>query len=157
MNNIKTRIAVLILFPGLAFLIPAQAQEKQLTKQELPPAVQKTIAEQYQNATIKGYSSEIENGARLYEVELIVNGRHKDISLNKNGNVVEVEEEVTLASLPPEVKSGLLQAAGAGTIEKVESLTKNNRLVAYEASVKKGTKHSEVQVGPTGRPLAHEE
>ena len=40
---------------------------------------------------------------------------------------------------------------------KVESLTKNGKLVAYEAIVSTGTGKSEIQVGPEGKPLAHEE
>jgi hypothetical protein len=39
----------------------------------------------------------------------------------------------------------------------VESLTKKGKLVAYEAKVNTGGKKSEVQVGPDGKPLDHEE
>ena len=59
--------------------------------------------------------------------------------------------------LAPSVKEGLKKAAGTGTIGKIESLTKNGKLVAYEAVVKRGTKHSEIQVGPEGKKLAHPE
>jgi hypothetical protein len=73
------------------------------------------------------------------------------------GNIVEIEEEVAMDALPAAVKDGLTKAAGGGTISKVESLTKNAKLVAYEAVVKTGTKRSEVQVGPDGQKLAHPE
>jgi len=72
-------------------------------------------------------------------------------------NDIEIEEEVAIASLPPAVNEGLTKAAGKGTIEKVESLTKKGKIVAYEAVVKTGTKKSEVQVGPDGKKLDHEE
>jgi hypothetical protein len=39
----------------------------------------------------------------------------------------------------------------------VESLTKHGTLVAYEAQVLNKGKKSEIQVGPDGKPLAHEE
>ena len=55
------------------------------------------------------------------------------------------------------IEEGLAKAAGTGTIGKVESLTKKGKLVAYEAIVQKGKKHSEVQVGPDGKKLAHSE
>jgi hypothetical protein len=77
--------------------------------------------------------------------------------MDEEGRVVEVEEEVAMDSLPPAVKEGITKAAGAGTISKVESLTKNGKLVAYEAAVKTGTKRSEIQVGPDGNKLAHPE
>ena len=71
--------------------------------------------------------------------------------------MLEIEAEVALDSLPAAVKAGLLQLAGPGKITQVESLTKRGVLVAYEAQVRTGTKRSEVQVGPDGKPLDHEE
>jgi len=99
----------------------------------------------------------MEKGKRLYEAELIVNGHSKDISMDANGKIVEIEEEVSMDSLPANVKQSLTQSAGAGTITKVESLTKEGKLVAYEAVVKTGTKRSEIQVGPDGKKLVHPE
>jgi hypothetical protein len=156
MTTMLARLAVLLLITGLAIATTMQAQEKKITRGELPAAVEKTVAEQSQGATIKGFSTELDKGKRVYEVELSVNGHGKDISMDKDGKIVEVEEEVAMDSLPPEVKAGLTSAAGSGTILKVESLTKGGKLVAYEAGVKNGPKH-EVQVGPNGNKLAHEE
>jgi uncharacterized membrane protein YkoI len=157
MGNIRARLVVLSLVTGLAVLTSAQAQEKKIKREDLPPAVEKTVAAQSQGAAIKGFSSEVEGGETLYEVELTMNGHGKDISMDKDGKIVEVEEEVAMDSLPPQVKAGLTKAAGSGTITKVESLTKGVKLVAYEADVKNGSKRSEVQVGPNGNKLAHEE
>jgi len=157
MTNIGARLAVLSLITGLAALMSAQAQEKKIRREDLPPAVEKTVAAQSQGATIKGFSTEVEAGKTLYEVELTVNGHGKDISMDKDGKIVEVEEEVAMDSLPREVKAGLTKTAGSGTITKVESLTKGGKLVAYEADVKNGSRLSEVQVGTNGNKLAHEE
>ena len=157
MTHTRARLVVLALITGFAVLATAQAQEKKIKREELPPAVEKTVAQQSQGATIKGFSTEVDKGKRLYEVELTVDGHAKDISMDKDGKIVEVEEEVAMDSLTPEVKAGLTSAAGGGTILKVESLTKGGKLVAYEAAVKNGPKHSEVQVGPEGKKLAHEE
>src|SRR5205807_6579894 len=107
--------------------------------------------------TIKGYSSETEDGKLQYEVQLTVNGHSKGVSSPPEGAVVEGEEEVAIDSLPAEVREGLKQKAGAGKIAKVESLTKQGKLVAYEAQVRTNGKKSEVQVGPKGETLAHPE
>jgi putative PepSY-like beta-lactamase-inhibitor len=133
------------------------AQERKIKREDLPPAVEKTVEEQSNGATIRGFSTEVEKGKRLYEVELTVNGHGKDVSMDSKGNVVEVEEEVSMDSLDPAVKDGLQKAAGSGTIVKIESLTKKGKLVAYEAAVKRGSKRSEIQVGPNGEKLAHPE
>jgi uncharacterized membrane protein YkoI len=135
----------------------ASAQEKKISRSDLPPAVEKTVAAQSAGATIRGFSTEKENGQTLYEVEMTFNGHSKDVSMTADGSVVEVEEQVALDSLSPEVKAGLLANAGKGKILKLESLTKKDKLVAYEAKVETDGKKSEIQVGPDGKPLDHEE
>lgn len=140
-----------------ATVATAEEQEKKIQRSELPAAVEKTVAAQSQGATIKGFSQEKENGQTYYEAEMTVNGRSKDVLIDPNGNVVEVEEQVALDSLPTTVKDGLQAKAGKGKIVKVESLTKHDKLVAYEAKVQTAGKRSEIQVGPDGTPLDHEE
>jgi hypothetical protein len=135
----------------------ASAQSQKIKRSDLPPAVEKTIAVQSAGATIRGFSTEKENGQTLYEVEMTVSGHNKDVSMTADGSIVEVEEQVALDSLSPEVKAALQAKAGDGKILKVESLTKKGRLVAYEAKVETSGKKTEVQVGPDGKPLDHQE
>lgn len=151
-NSRAILLAAVLLFAGLAV-----AQEKKIKRSDLPPAVEKTVAAQSAAATIKGFSKEAEKGQTYYEAEMIVNGHTKDILMDTNGAIVEVEEEVAMDALPAEVKAGLQAKAGEGKLVKVETLTKQDKLVAYEAQVTKGGKKSEVQVGPDGKPLDHEE
>ena len=132
------------------------AQEKRISQSELPEAVQKRVEQQSRNATVRGFCKEIEGDTTYYEVELNVSGHSKDV-MDPSGEVVEVEEEVALPSLPPTVSEGLQKKAGSGKIVKVESLTKHGILVAYEAQVRTGNTHSEVQVGPKGEIVAHSE
>jgi hypothetical protein len=133
------------------------AQEKKIERSDLPPAVEKTVAEQSKGATIRGFSQEQEKGQTFYEAELIINGHSKDVLMDGAGEVVEVEEQVALESLPAQVQAGLRAKAAGGKIGKVESLTKKDKLVAYEAKVVKDGKKSEIQVGPDGKALDHEE
>ncbi len=142
---------------ALAMVSVTQAQERKIKRTQLPPAVEKTVAEQSQGATIKGFSTEIEKGKRVYEAAMTVNGHTKDILIDVEGNVIEVEEQVTMDSLAQPVKDALTKAAGRGTINMIESLTKNGTLVAYEGHVKRGVKRFEIQVGPNGEKLAHPE
>jgi len=153
----KTNPLIAIAASGLLVAGASSAQEKKIKRSDLPPAVEKTVAAESTGATIKGFSTEKEKGQTLYEVEMTVNGHSKDISMTADGSIVEIEEQVALDSLSPEVKAGLQAKAGKGKILKVESLTKKDKLVAYEAKVDTGGKKSEVQVGPDGKPLDHEE
>ena len=153
---IKVSGAVLVL--GLLFSVTqAQEKERKIKREQLPAAVEKTVAQESQGATIKGFAREVENRQTFYEASLTVNGHNKDILMDKSGNIVEVEEQVSMDSLPAVVQDALKKAAGRGTIQSVESLTKNGNLVAYEGHGKRGIKRFEIQVGPNGEKLKRPE
>jgi len=141
----------------LAVMGSAMAQEKKIKRSDLPAAVEKTVAAQSKGATIRGFSEEKERGKTTYELQMTVNGHSKDLQIDESGVVIEAEEQVALEALPTEVRTGLHAKAGKGRITKVESITKGDRLVAYEAQVDTAGKKSEVQVGADGKPLDHEE
>ena len=73
MNIFAALLASGVLFVGAA------AQEKKISRKQLPPAVEKTVATESEGATIKGFASEREHGQQFYEVSLNVNGHNKDI------------------------------------------------------------------------------
>jgi hypothetical protein len=140
-----------------AFAAEAPAQEKRLKKTDLPGAVQKTADEVSKGATVRGYSSEVERGQLQYEVELTVGNHSKDVTIASDGTVLEVEEQVELATLPAPVQEGIRKRAGTGKVTRVESISKHGVLTAYEAQVRTGDKNVEVQVGPNGQALNHNE
>jgi len=153
----KTQHKICLLVVGLWFAVSAFAQEKKVKRSDLPAAVEKTVVEQSKGATIRGFNEEKENGLTTYEVEMLVNGHTKDVQIDANGVVIEVEEQLDLQAVSTQVRAGLQEKAGSGKILKVESITKKDELVAYEAKVVTDGKKSEVQVGPDGKPLDHEE
>jgi len=153
----KTSREICVLVVSLMVVGSAFAQEKKIKRSELPAAVEKTVVEQSKGATIRGFSEEKENGQTTYEAEMLVDGHTKDVQMDSNGVVREIEEQVDLQTMSAEVKAGLEAKAGKGKITKVESITKKDKLVAYEAQVVTDGKKSEVQVGPDGKPLDHEE
>jgi uncharacterized membrane protein YkoI len=70
----------------------ALASAKQVTYNDLPVVVQKTAQRESQGATVLRYSKEVENGKVEYEVEMMVAGKSKDISIDPSGQVVEIEQ-----------------------------------------------------------------
>jgi hypothetical protein len=146
-----------VLAACLVLAATVTAQEKKIKRSDLPPAVEKTVAAESQGATLRGFSREKENGQTYYEAEMLVGGHKKDILMDASGAIVEVEEEVAADALPSEVRDGLNAKAAGGKLLKVESITKHDKLVAYEAKVLNGGKKTEIQVGPDGKPLDHEE
>ena len=109
------RILRMTSLAGLACLFVAgmvPAQEKKIKRSDLPPAVEKTAAEVSKGATIKGFSKETENGKTTYEVGMVVNGHSKDVELDANGAILEVEEQVAMDSPPADLKAGLNAKSG---------------------------------------------
>ena len=151
------RISSFAVIAAMSLATTVVAQEKKIQRADLPSAVEKTVAARTQGATIKGFSQEKEKGQTYFEAEMTVSGHTKDVLIDANGAIVEVEEQVQFDSLPPAVKDALQAKAGAGKILKVESLTKHEKLVAFEAVVQTAGKKKELQVGPDGKPLDHEE
>jgi hypothetical protein len=133
------------------------AQEKRIKRSDLPPAVEKAVSVVSRGATVRGVSREDENGKTYYEIEMIVNSHSKDVLIDANGEVAEVEEDVPIDSLSVAVRDALQARAGKGKLQKVESLTKHGMLVAYEGQVDTNGKRSEVQVGPNGGRLDHKQ
>jgi putative PepSY-like beta-lactamase-inhibitor len=151
-------VAVMLTGASLASAAPKRsqkeegsAQESRVKMKDLPAAVQQTVREQSKGATIRGLSREVENGETNYEVELRVNGHNRDVLIDPNGAVVEVEEQVTLASLPAVVRMAIEQNAAGGRVVLVESLTKGGTLMWYEAHVKKAGKSREIKINPEGQ------
>ena len=125
----KINNKVCLLVVSLALVGNAFAQEKKIKRSELPAAVEKAVVEQSKGATIRGFSEEKENGQTTYEAEMLVNGHTKDVQMDANGAVLEIEEQVDLQAVSAEVRAGLQARAGKGKITKIESITKNDKLV----------------------------
>lgn len=142
---------------ALGITTAANAVEKKIERSALPPAVEKTLAANLNGATIKGFTTERENGVQVYEAETMLNGHSRDMEIQADGTLNEIEEEVSFDTLPADVQAALTARARGSKITKVESLTKHGKLVAYEAATLNGSHRGEIQVGPNGQRLAHEE
>jgi uncharacterized membrane protein YkoI len=124
--------------------------QKKLTLKDLPPAVQKTVEENLKGGEIKAIDREKEKGVTQYEIESILNGKHRDFNVDTKGNLVETEEEISIESIPAPAKAAILKKAGGGKVGTVEVVAKGGAIY-YEAAftTKNGTK-SEVLVKPDG-------
>lgn len=132
-------------------LVPALSADTKVKMADLPAAVQAAVKEQTKTATLVGLSKETENGKIMYEAETTVNGKTRDVSFDKTGAIVAVEQEVDLDSIPAAAKTAIQKKVGAGTLKKVESVTEG-KAVSYEATIVKAGKSSEVGVNADGTP-----
>ena len=103
----KTIATVLLV---TAFL--AAGAEKKLTLKDLPAAVQATVTENAKGAEIKNIGKETEHGVAQYEVETMLNGKHRDFNVDTKGKLLLVEEETTLDAIPAAAKAAILKNLG---------------------------------------------
>lgn len=136
----------------LASPLTGQESEIKVKLTDLPPAVQAAVKEQSKGVTLKGLTKEVAAGATLYEAELEVNGRTKDVTFDETGKIVSVEEEVTLANIPAAARDAIQRFVGQGKLLLVETVAEGEKTF-YEAHIRKDGKETEVKVDPSGRLL----
>lgn len=123
------------------FLTPVWAQKK-LTLKDLPAEAQKTITAELKGGEIRSIGKETENGVTQYEVETMLNGKHRDLNVDTKGKLLVVEEETTLDSIPAAAKTAILKKVADGKLHMVE-LFQRGGTTLYEAAytTKAGKKH----------------
>jgi len=144
----KVKLTASIFLAALTLL----AADKKTTLDKLPPPVRAAAEAQIKGATLLGVSTEKEKGKTFYELETKRNGKTRDLLLDSTGKLVSAEEEIDLDALPAPVRAALQKQSGTAKIDRVEAITKDGKLVAYEGAFKKGTKTVEAAVTPEGAP-----
>lgn len=134
----------------------ASGQDKAVKFKDLPPAVQQAAKEQSKGATVKGYAKEIENGKTEYEVQLVVDGQKRDVSINPEGKVLETESVVALNSIPDKAQDAIKKEAAGTKVEKVEEV-KSDKPTVYEALIHQNGKKHEIRVLESGEKAPAED
>jgi uncharacterized membrane protein YkoI len=126
----------LCLLTGLAFA------EKKYALKDLPLAVQKTVEAESKGAEIKNIGKETEHGVTQYEVETMLNGKHRDFNVDTKGTLLVVEEESSIDTFPPAAKAAIVKKVADGKLGMVELFKKGSETM-YEAAytTKAGKKH----------------
>jgi hypothetical protein len=118
----------------LATAALAGAAARKLELKDLPPAVQKTVTDNLKGADIKTIGKEKEDGVEQFEVETLLNGKHRDFNVDIKGKLLVVEEETTIDAVPAAAKAAILKKVGAGTLRTVETFTKTGGETMFEAA-----------------------
>jgi uncharacterized membrane protein YkoI len=121
-----------------------------LQLKDLPAAVQKTVQDTLKGGEIKTISKEVEKGVTQYEVETMLNGKHRDFEVDAKGKLLVVEEETDIAAIPAPAKAAIEKKVAGGKLTMVELFIRNGETL-YEASyTSKGGKKLEVLVKADG-------
>jgi hypothetical protein len=131
---------------------PGQDSETTVNLRGLPPAVQQAVQAQSRGATLRRVAKEVTNGVTLYEAELTVDGRRRDIIFDTHGKIVIVEDQTTLSKIPAAARAAIQKAVGTGKLVLVEKVTKGETTF-YEGHITDGRSTLEVKVDANGKPI----
>jgi uncharacterized protein YpmB len=144
----KRTLYILLAIASLAVL--ATGAGKKLEVKDLPPAVQKTVRDQLNGAEITGIAKETEKGKLQYEVETMVNGKHRDFNVDAKGTLLVVEQETSLDSIPAAAKAAIEKKAATGKLGMIEIMTRGGATFYEAAYTSKDGKKHETLVTPEG-------
>lgn len=128
--------------------VPAAKVEDPAAK--LPKVILDAFKKAYPKAVIKNVAEEKENGKTTWEVESTDGGLARDLIYNPDGTVVEFEEVVTAASLPPAVTAALKAKYPKATITKAEKLFKG-KTITYEMAIAGAGAAKSIEITPEGK------
>jgi hypothetical protein len=124
-----------------------------LKMESLPASVQSAVKAQTTNAKILNISAVNANGRTGYEVEMTIDGQSRDVEFDADGNILEIEEQVNLSSIPAAAKSTIQAQSAKATFVKVDKVTKGAN-ISYVALLKSPSgSNFELGVNAAGKVL----
>jgi uncharacterized membrane protein YkoI len=136
--------------PAVLSLSVIVATAAGLQLKSLPAAVQKTVQENLNGGEIKNISKETEKGVTQYEVETMLNGKHRDFDVDAKGKLLVVEEEADITAIPAPARAAIEKKAAGGKIGMVELFMRGGETLYEAAYTSKDGKKHEVLVKADG-------
>jgi uncharacterized membrane protein YkoI len=151
----------------------------QMQFNELPRAVQETVRAHIGRSKLVDIDRDTWNGATVYQVEYLRNGRHEQLMVGQDGGIVQEPTDqvisssrdrissardqiisrnrnegrkLTMTQLPTQVQNTIRAHAGKVEIEDIDTRTENGRII-YDAFYKKNGLATELSVAEDGKLL----
>jgi hypothetical protein len=164
MKEVTMRKLIRLMIPtaalvGLLLVGNAWAGEEKLPLTKLPKPVLDAAKAKFPDAELVSAGKEDEDGKVTYEVTLRDKGQKVDVELTADGAILAIEKAITVKDLPKEVAEALEQKHPKATIKRVEEITKQDKIAAYEVLLVTARKKRifEVTFDPSGKFLKQEE
>jgi hypothetical protein len=157
----KGRLAMKVIYPlltsgMLALSITgaavAEDGEQIVPCKDLPAAIMTAFAKAYPKATIKNCTREIEDGNTTYEVASREDNVGRDVLYNAEGNVIVVEETVSMSDVPKPVQRAFNKKFSKAEIILAEKLMRGSS-VSYEFEIKVKGKIREIVFDSAGKEM----
>lgn len=145
----------------ITFLIvfsQANANEKEMSKHQVPKAVLEAFEKAYPNAKEVEFEKEMIEGKAVYEVDYKENGREYEILYDSDGVILQMEETLDVKALPEPIAQAISKAYPKATIEDAEKVMKpDGTVIVYEVEIKMEGKKLELELDASGKILKIEQ
>lgn len=105
------------------FSCAISAQETEISRRDVPPAVLSAFNKDYPNAKVLEWEKEIHGGRLYYEAETVDGKVARDIMYSPDGSTAQVEEKVAPRDLPQAVTDAVKQQYPNATIRSANKVT----------------------------------
>ena len=129
--NMILKLVAVMFFVIVQEAFAQEESERDITAKEVPQIVLQVFNQAYPSGSVKGYSEEIEDRQKFYEVSCTYEGRKIDAIYHPDGSVAAIEEVIPESQLQDPVKQGFAAEIKNGTINLVERIDKDGKLL-YE-------------------------
>ena len=151
-NSARMLFATICLVLAFTLTVQLEAQDKKISKKDVPAAVLSAFQKAYPNARIKNYLTETEGGKMYYEIESTQGKTTLDALLLPDGTFYEMEEGIAAKDLPAPVSAAVSAKYPDSKIMNVEKTTRGTD-VTYDLKLATGKTHVGLTVDPSGKIL----
>ena len=131
---------------------PAEA-ERQVKEAEIPAAALAALKKLAGGAEITEFAEEIEYGHTFYEGSWkSASGTNMDVIVTPTGDLMEIEEQLSIDNVPAAALKAAQKAAGKET----ELASEKKTMILYEFRFQKGGSEQELILTPDGRRFNEE-
>lgn len=123
--------------------------------EQVPEAARAVIESHTAGAEICRIKQKQKDGRTIYKVKYKKGGREHELKVSAAGDLLELEEAVTLDELPAAVRATVEKETAGAEIEELEKGTEGGKTF-YEVEFKKDGETPEVIIDPDGSVLKRE-
>lgn len=135
----------------------ANADEKEVSKHQVPKTILEAFEKAYPNAKEVEFEKEMIEGKAAYEVEYKENGREYEILYDSDGVILQREETIDVKTLPEAIVQAISKAYPKATIKEAEKVMKpDGTITGYEVEIKTEGKELELELDTYGKILRTE-
>lgn len=128
-------------------VFPAAAEERRLSRSQVPPPVLSAFETAYPKAKALRFAEEENDGKACYEIESREDGTRRDLLFSADGSLLEIEEVVPESALPAAVREEIARLAPKAKVQSVEKVTRGGKVTFEIALSGAGTRELVLDAG----------